>query len=76
MEEWGIFYSLQQCESRLNSSVYTGCAAHQNSYPVGAEVAFPDVTRPGHKDGHSLDLFLQSPIYLPNMILIYEQENH
>jgi len=48
--------------------------AHQNSNPVGAEVAFPDVTKPGNTDYHSLELFLHSPIYLHNMILIDEQE--
>jgi hypothetical protein len=70
MEERGIFYSLQQCESYFNFSVCTGIAAHQNAYPVGAEVAFPDVTKPEHKDDHSLELFLHSPIHLHNMILI------
>jgi len=70
MKEQDIFYSLQQCESCLNFSVCTGRAAHQNSYPFGAEVAFPDVTKPGHKGDHSLELFLHSPIYLHNMILI------
>jgi phage tail protein X len=73
MDEQGISYSRQQCESILNFSVDKGCAAHQNSYPFGAEVAFPDVTKSEHKDDHSVELFLHSAIYLYNMILIQEQ---